>query len=238
MKLVRFAMTLAGATLALAGMAPAASATEPSGAQPAIIGGQYASNAPWAARMFVDGRQACSATIIAPTWILTARHCAEAGNSYSFRVGSLDQTTGGTVVNGVDAVINPEGADLALIQLDQSVQATYSPLGTENDVNVGQTVQVYGWGATSRCGSEINCQSRLLKYANVNVDSVNSSDAFGGVAVQATYGDGITAGGDSGGPMMGNDRQVGVASTSDRQSVTNYTNITQYRSWIQQVAGV
>nr|WP_025357110.1 trypsin-like serine protease [Kutzneria albida] len=229
---MRLGFAVVGAVLALA--APAAA----SGANPAIIGGSYATSGPWAARMFVDGQQACSATIIAPTWILTARHCAEAGNSYSFRVGSLDQTTGGTVANGVDAVINPNGADLALIQLDQSVQATYSPLGGTGDVSVGQTVQVYGWGATSRCGSEINCQSRRLKVASVRVNSVNSQDNFGGVSVQATYGNGITAGGDSGGPMFSNGRQVGVASTSDRQSVTDYTNITRYRTWIRQVAGV
>jgi hypothetical protein len=38
--------------------------------------------------------------------------------------------------------------------------------------------------------------------------------------------------------MFASGRQVGVASTSDRQSVTNYTNVTSYRSWIRGVAGV
>lgn len=234
MKSLRFGLALACSLLASAAAAPLASAGE---VQPFIIGGGYASNAPWAARMFVDGQQACSATIVAPTWILTARHCAEAGTSYSFRIGSLDQSAGGTVADGLDATISPEG-DLALIQLDRSVQATYAPLGTSGDVAAGKTVQVYGWGATSRCGSEINCQSRRLKVANVRVTSTNSTDYFGGVSVQAQRGDGITAGGDSGGPMFANGHQVGVASTSDRQSVTDYTNITRYRDWIQEVAGV
>lgn len=74
------------------------------------------------------------------------------------------------------------------------MNATYSPLGTSTDVRAGQTVQVYGWGATSRCGSEINCQSRYLKVANVRVTTPQYSDYEGGVAVRATYGDGITAG--------------------------------------------
>ncbi len=236
MKPGRLGLALACTLLASVTAAPFASAAG-SEVQPYIIGGGYATNAPWAARMFVDGQQACSATIIAPTWILTARHCAEAGYSYSFRIGSLDQSAGGVVADGGEASISPDG-DLALIQLDRSVDATYAPLGTEEDVSAGQTVQVYGWGATSRCGSEINCQSRRLKYADVRVTSTDSTDYFGGVSVQAVRGNGITAGGDSGGPMFANGHQVGVASTSDRQSVTDYTNITRYRSWIQEVAGV
>jgi secreted trypsin-like serine protease len=105
-------------------------------------------------------------------------------------------------------------------------------------VAVGQGVQVYGWGATCTNQPEINCQSRLLKVATVNVTSVSCRDYAGGVAVCARRGNGITAGGDSGGPMFASGRQVGVASTSDRSTTTAYTNITQYRSWIRSVAGV
>ncbi|CAM5727869.1 Trypsin-like serine protease OS=Streptomyces microflavus OX=1919 GN=G3I39_20105 PE=3 SV=1 [Streptomyces microflavus] len=38
--------------------------------------------------------------------------------------------------------------------------------------------------------------------------------------------------------MTANGIQVGVASTSDRQTTTAYTNVTAYRSWIQSIAGV
>ncbi len=204
------------------------------GPQP-IIGGGYAGNAPWAARLFSNGRQTCSASIIAPTWILTAKHCVS-GGGLSFRIGSLDQTSGGTLANGVN-VYNHSGSDLSLVKLDRSVAGTYARLGNPGSVSVNQTVQVYGWGATSQCGSEINCQSRLLKVANVVVTG-GCRDAYQGQAICARRGDGITAGGDSGGPMMANGVQVGVASTSDRQTTTAYTNVTAYRSWIQSVAGV
>lgn len=200
-----------------------------------IIGGGYAQSGPWAARLFSNGRQTCSATIIAPTWILTARHCVSGGN-LSFRIGSLDQTSGGTVANGTQIHTN-WSSDLALVRLDRSVQTTYATLGQPGTVRVGQTVQVYGWGATSRCSPEINCQSRYLKVANVVVTR-GCSDAYGGSAICARRGNGITAGGDSGGPMMLNGIQVGVASTSDRQTTTAYTNVTRYRSWIQSIAGV
>ncbi|MYV98062.1 trypsin-like serine protease, partial [Streptomyces sp. SID3343] len=70
--------------------ATAASVGAPStdGPRP-IIGGGYAQNAPWAARLFSAGQQTCTSTIIAPTWILTAKHCVS-GGQLTFRIGSLD----------------------------------------------------------------------------------------------------------------------------------------------------
>ncbi|MFE6224093.1 MULTISPECIES: trypsin-like serine protease [unclassified Streptomyces] len=235
-----WASAAAAALSVLALFAPAATAAEQTPAragtaavQP-IIGGGYAQSGPWAARLFSNGRETCSATIIAPTWILTAKHCVT-GGGLSFRIGSLDQHSGGTVANGVQTYTH--SSDLALVRLDRSVTATYARLGQPGSVSVGQTVQVYGWGATSQCGSEATCQSRYLKVANVVVTG-GCRDAYGGSAICARRGDGITAGGDSGGPMMANGVQVGVASTSDRQTTTAYTNVTAYRSWIQSIAGV
>ncbi|WP_020666229.1 S1 family peptidase [Amycolatopsis nigrescens] len=239
MRFVRLGLAAVGAALALTGMAaPAATAaTEPTGVEPAIIGGNLASNAPWAARLFVNGQQNCSATIIAPQYILTAKHCVSGSGTYTFRIGSLDQTSGGTMATGTTITRNGS-ADIAIVKLDRSVNATYAPLGQSADVRTGQSVQVYGWGATCTNQPEINCQSRYLKYANVSVTSVSCSDYNGGVAVCANRGDGITAGGDSGGPMFASGKQVGVASTSDRATRTAYTNITRYRSWISSIAGV
>ncbi|MFH8616118.1 S1 family peptidase [Streptomyces sp. NPDC017979] len=253
MRITRLIPALATAALSVVALAPTAAAQSPAPAPapaPAvqsapsgdigtkalpIIGGGYASDAPWAARLFSNGRQTCSATIIAPTWILTAKHCVT-GGGLSFRIGSLDQSSGGTVANA-SGVYNHASSDLSLVKLDRSVSATYARLGQPGSVSVNQTVQVYGWGATSQCGSEINCQSRYLKVANVVVTG-GCRDAYNGSAICARRGDGITAGGDSGGPMMANGIQVGVASTSDRQTMTAYTNVTAYRSWVQSIAGV
>jgi secreted trypsin-like serine protease len=243
MRFVRVgAAFLGAAAIALGLLSTSASADEPPTVGPAIIDGSFAQNAPWAARLFVNGQENCSATIIAPTWILTAEHCVAGGGTVSFNIGSLDQTQGehATAVN----VITHDSADIALAQLDHAVTATYSPLGTADAVGVGQTVQVYGWGATCTNQPEINCQSQFLKVANVGVSSVNCQDYRGGIAVCANRIDGITAGGDSGGPMFatspvdGSYVQVGVASTSDRQTFPAYTNITQYRDWIASIAGV
>ncbi len=244
MRFLRSAIVVVGAALALVTAAPAATAgpvvpppSDP-GMAPQIIGGQPATNAPWAARLFVNGQQNCSATIIAPRYILTARHCvSNTGATYTFRIGSLDQTSGGTVATAV-AITRSTQADLAIARLDRDVSATYAPLGSTGSVSVNQTVQVYGWGATCTNQPEINCQARYLKYANVRVYSINCRDYHSGIAVCANRVDGITAGGDSGGPMFAGNVQVGVASTSDRATRTAYTNITQYRSWIRSIAGV
>ena len=146
---------------------PLANADEPGTVSPAIIDGGNASNAPWAARLFVNGQENCSATIIAPTWILTAQHCVDGAGTYTFHIGSLDQTQG-EQATGV-AIHEHPSADLALVELDHAVTATYSPLGNVGAVESGETVQVYGWGATCTDRPEIECQSQLLKVANVNV---------------------------------------------------------------------
>ena len=228
----KFVLLAASTALAVVGLAG------PATAQTSIIGGSNASSGPWAARLFVNGQQNCTATIIAPQYILTAKHCVSSSGTYTFRIGSLDQSSGGTTATGSTITRYNGPADLAIVRLTTSVSATYSPLGSVGDVSVGQNVSVYGWGATSQCGSEINCQSRYLKVATVRVNSIGCSDYTGGVAVCANRVNGITAGGDSGGPMFASGRQVGVASTSDRSNNTAYTNITRYRSWISQVAGV
>jgi secreted trypsin-like serine protease len=242
MKIRNTVLASAFAVLAALGLAPAATAAPaPSdgdvGVQ--IIGGSFATNAPWAARMFLNGQQRCSATIIAPSYILSAQHCVAgtSAGSLTFRIGSLDQFSGGQTARGVSYTTHPT-ADLSIIRLDHAVSATYSPLGVVGNVSVGQTVQVYGWGATCTDQPEINCQSQRLKVANVSVTSISCSDYRGGIAVCARRGDGIPAGGDSGGPMFASGRQVGVASTSDRATRTAYTNVTRYRSWIASVAGV
>ncbi|OLF18870.1 S1 family peptidase [Actinophytocola xanthii] len=241
MRFVRVGAALVGAAAAVLGFLSAPAAADEPIVGPAIIDGSFAQNAPWAARLFVNGQENCSATIIAPTWVLTAQHCVS-GGTVSFNIGNLDQTQGESAT--AVAIHNHPSADIALAQLDHAVSATYSPLGTASAVGVGQTVQVYGWGATCTDQPEINCQSQFLKVANVSVSATDCSDWLGGVAVCANRIDGITAGGDSGGPMFatspvdGGYYQVGVASTSDRLTFTAYTNITVYRDWIAGIAGV
>ncbi|MGW1677549.1 S1 family peptidase [Saccharopolyspora sp. NPDC002376] len=240
MSLARNLAGVVGAALAAAAFTAPAQAAESHAAdvQPNIIDGREVDSAPWAARLFADGQENCTATIIAPEWILTAQHCVAGGGQLSFNIGDVDQTKGEHAEAKQGGVVIHDTADLALVNIDHAVQTEYSPLGSTGDVQNGQTVQTYGWGATCTDKPEIECQSQILKVADVDVTDIACSDYRGGTAVCASRGDGIPAGGDSGGPMFSGNVQVGVASTSDRQSTTAYTNITEYRDWIQSVAGV
>lgn len=241
MSLAKNLTGVVGAALGVALFAAPAQAEAPApapDASPMIIDGHEADSAPWAARLFTDGQETCTSTIIAPKWILTAQHCVEGSSpeQVTFNVGDIDQTKG-EKVTATDIQIH-DTADLALVQIDKEVDTQYSPLGESGDVSNGDQAQTYGWGATCTDKPEAECQSQIIKVANVNVTDTACSDYRGGTAVCATRGDGIPAGGDSGGPMFAGDKQVGVASTSDRQQNTAYTNVTEYRDWIKEVAGV
>lgn len=232
---------LALSVLASVGLVPvagAAPAQEP-GVGIDIIGGDVATNAPWAARLFTDGQEFCTGALIAPTYVLTAEHCLtqRPGTVRTFRIGSLDQTSGGVTATAVDFWVNSE-ADIGVARIDRPVHTTYAQLGGHGDVRVSDIVQVYGWGATCTDRPETECQSRFLKVADLKVTQLGGEDYKGGVAICAKRVDGIPAGGDSGGPMFAGDRIVGVASTSDRDKRACYTSVVHYRHWIHTVSGV
>ncbi|AUS79624.1 hypothetical protein C1701_16125 [Actinoalloteichus sp. AHMU CJ021] len=237
-------LAISGLVAPLAGAATAEPAELDTANQPMIIDGNFAEETRGAARLFRNGAEVCSATVIAPEWVLTAEHCvASSGNSV--RYGDLDQHAGTLVDQAPNGVITHPSADLALIRLANEVDTEFTPLAPSQQVAVGDTVQTYGWGATcipAPGQGEASCQSQYLKYANVEVTGVDGTcrgDYRGGLGVCGSRIDGIPAGGDSGGPMFAESGyQIGVASTSDRRSVTVYTHITPYRDWITQHTGV
>jgi len=227
---------LALSALTTVGLAPAATADEPG---IMIIGGEYATDAPWVARLFIDGQQFCVATMMTPTILLTAEHCVAglAPSQVTFRIGSLDQFNGGELATAVDYTVNPE-ADIAVVVIDHPVETEYVSLGEDGDAQPSDLGQVYGWGATCTDRPEIECQSQFLKVAEVRVNSIGCEDYRGGVAICARAVDGVPAGGDSGGPMFVDGKQVGVGSTSDRKNRMGYTSVIHYRDWITSVSGV
>jgi len=208
-------------------------------AQQDIIGGSTVSSAPWGAQIYWNdvttyGGFECSGTIIAPQWVLTARHCLNSPGMH-VKVGNvaLQQGTNATVDQ---QKASPNG-DIALLHLSTAVSTTYMKLGTGNPPT-GSTNQIYGWGRTQ--GS--SPPSSTLKTANVRVTGL-SSDAYGGRAIASQGVTGSAWHGDSGGPQLYNGVQVGVCSTgsnsgSNTQGTQNYASIDSSRSWIRTTAGV
>lgn len=212
---------------------PVAPTTAPATqSSPAIIGGQNVSDAPWAAQVSWDGTGfACSGTVIAPQWVLTAGHCANP-DGMSVLIGSpqLGQGTQDEVDN---ATVDPDG-DLALLHLADPVQTTFVALA-DDDPKVGDVNEIYGWGMTSQTSGP----AQQLKMAKVKVTSVNCQDAVGGKAICSSAITGAAFRGDSGGPEMAKGVEVGVCSTGDEQARTQeYASVAANRAWIRQVANV
>jgi secreted trypsin-like serine protease len=206
-----------------------AAAAKPQPVDPYIIGGSTVSSAPWAAAIFSNGSFTCSGTIIAPSWVLTARHCVS--GTMSVRVGSVYRSSGG-VTRTVSSYATRY--DLALLRLSSSVSTTYVTLANSNPP-VGSTNSIYGWGMTCYSGCSA---SEQLKTATVQVTSTSATDYYGGQAIRSTKISGNAWRGDSGGPEFYNGAQVGVASTADGVSIQNYGSVAYNRAWISATAGV
>ncbi|WJV44711.1 S1 family peptidase [Streptomyces flavofungini] len=214
----------------------------------AVIGGSKSTYGPWAVRMLVDGKPACTGTAVTTRWILTASHCfyeqarPVADKRISFRVGDLDVRKGTTVRPVRGKRVGSAHADMMLIKVSRMNVPT-ARLAT-SPVRIGQTVRQYGWGATCT-EDESACQSRVLKQSTLRVVSPDTPRCKGYVTAGGPdfcmkKVSGIPAGGDSGGPVMsvgprGTETLVGVFNGSDREKVAQAGKISKQLAWIRSV---
>lgn len=199
---------------------------------PHIIGGEPVTKAPWSAQISwgSSGFQ-CSGTIIAPEWVMTARHCVDQGDM-SVRVGSAKLGEGEEAK--VDRKVPNPAGDIALLHLDHQVKSSYAKL-TDKDPKAGSVNQIYGWGATAPNAAP----SADLLSAKVKVVGMNCKDNFDGPAICSEGVDGAAYFGDSGGPEMADGVQVGVCSTGDGEGKSQqYASVAAARKWIKKTAGV
>ncbi|MFF1692723.1 S1 family peptidase [Streptomyces sp. NPDC058257] len=214
----------------------------------AVIGGSKATYAPWAVRMLVDGKPACTGTAVTRRWILSASHCffeqgqPVAAKRISFRVGDLDMRKGATVHPLPGKRAGSAKADMLLIKVPK-MKIRPARLSTAA-VHPGRDVRQYGWGAT--CTSDENtCQSPVLKQSHLRVvrpddPRCEGHTAPGGSDFCMKKVSGIPAGGDSGGPVMsiaprGKETLLGVFDGSDREKVAEAGEISQQLAWIRSV---
>lgn len=208
--------------LFVASAAPAAAQT----VQPRVVGGSNVAGGdhPWQVAMLYElngnDQQYCGGTLVAPNWVLTARHC-EVFTTDTVLVGTANLNSGGEEIEIAEVKNHPlsdPGSmatvpryDVTMVRLEAPVtDLDAAPLSAVTPVTddafwaPGDTLTVTGWGATMTGGPGTN----QLKEAPVpRVSDSDCADAWGGdfsSADMVCAGDGIrdSCQGDSGGPIV------------------------------------
>lgn len=178
------AAVAAGCVLALScALVPAASPASKSGpgAKTSIVGGGPANPASWpfAAGILFDGQLGCGGSVLAPTKVLTAAHCALGVNPAQLQVvtgrPNLADASAGQVSSVTRADVHPEyqntgQSDLAVLTLSTPTSApaatTASAAESAAALQRGDRVFVAGWGSQKPAGGNL---STVLKQVTLKV---------------------------------------------------------------------
>ena len=245
MVLRRLSTVLLGALLATAASTAAvapAQAAPPDEFDRIVNGDPVTENYP-----FLVALSGCTGTLIKANWVVTADHCPVPA---TVRVGSVNRTSGGTVVRVTRAVSNPQ-IDVKLLQLASAVTHAPAPIPAAA-TPVGTATRIIGWGLTCPvrgCGS----QPVVANQLDTSVVDDRLCIAIDGPREICTnnprtdLGDAGACYGDSGGPQVlrVNGRWAVIGATS-RAGNNNprcatgpsiYGDLVSIRSWIVQTVG-
>ncbi|BCL16732.1 snapalysin family zinc-dependent metalloprotease [Micromonospora sagamiensis] len=209
---------------------------------PLVVNGQPATeNYPW--MVYTSG---CTGTLIKSNWVVTAKHCPTPS---SVRVGSINRTSGGTVV-GVSRAVNHPTIDVKLFQLSSSVSYAPAPIPTTSGA-VGTATRIIGWGQT--CPTR-GCGSAPTIAHELDTSIVSDSRCLGingpyEICTNNTNGNAGACYGDSGGPqvrkingvwnLIGATSRAGNGSSTCATGPSIYGDLPSIRTWINtQVGGL
>ncbi|MET8357273.1 snapalysin family zinc-dependent metalloprotease [Micromonospora sp. NPDC005171] len=209
---------------------------------PTVVGGRPATeNYPF--MVYVSG---CTGTLIKGNWAVTAKHCSTPS---SVRVGSINRTSGGTVVQVTRAVNHPS-VDVKLLQLASSVTYAPAPIPSTSGA-VGTATRIIGWGQTCAprgCGSAPAVANELDTsiVADSRCSGINGTYE---ICTNNTNGNSGACYGDSGGPqvrrvngvwtLIGATSRAGNNNSTCATGPSIYVDLPSIRSWIStQVGGL
>lgn len=199
-------LSVAGAALGTGNSGEASKESQVS----AIINGSAGSIStyPWIAYLAYDtGEQYCGASLISPTWVLTAAHCFlnEAGDEIDIETGALssvflstDTTTppGESAIEGAIGQIivhpsyqpnmetspNANDFDIALVEITAAVEVQPISLLAADapTIDAGVEAIIMGWGTTAvnEDNESIDPSDTLLQAKQVIVDNASCLDIY------------------------------------------------------------
>jgi secreted trypsin-like serine protease len=232
---------------------------------PTDSSGSPADDWPWMAaiiytnRSSVENGQFCGATLVHPSWVLTAAHCTagETIDSIEVVLGryTLSDEESGEIIGLKQIIRHPDYdyhpdnplADLALLELEKSssqpvlkVAETYSTI-----TQVDELATVMGWGRTD--AKRRDSYSDILRQTNIPIVSNEICNQSYDNDVQDTmlcagYKEGGTDAcvGDSGGPLImiseTGPQQIGIVSwgegCAEPHNYGVYTRMSSYQNFV------